>query len=120
MVPVPTRVLNPNGILIGSAVFAGLISVTDRQTTLFSVGHNRPHLSTVVWAMRPKTAEPIEMLFGMWTRVGPKKHALDGTAHWRHLAYTTEPSMCGGDTALRQITLTTYFFGVRWSLGRCG
>jgi len=27
-----TQVLNPNGILIGSAAFAGLISVTDRQT----------------------------------------------------------------------------------------
>jgi len=31
--PGPTRVLNPNGILIGSAVFAGLTSVTNRQTT---------------------------------------------------------------------------------------
>jgi len=30
----PTRVLNPNDISIGSAVFAGLTSVTDRQTTL--------------------------------------------------------------------------------------
>jgi len=28
----PTRVLNPNGISIGSAVFAGLTSMTDRQT----------------------------------------------------------------------------------------
>ena len=27
-----TRVLNPNGISIGSAVSAGLTSVTDRQT----------------------------------------------------------------------------------------
>jgi len=30
--PRTTRVLNPNGISIGSAVFAGLTSVTDRQT----------------------------------------------------------------------------------------
>jgi len=30
--PGPTRVLNPNGILIGAAIFAGLTSVTDRQT----------------------------------------------------------------------------------------
>jgi len=30
--PGPTRVLNPNGISIGSTVFAGLTSVTDRQT----------------------------------------------------------------------------------------
>jgi len=29
--PGHTRVLNPNGIWIGSAVFAGLTSVTDRQ-----------------------------------------------------------------------------------------
>ena len=28
-------------------------------------------------------------------------------AHWRHLKNTTEPSMCGGDAALCQITLTT-------------
>jgi len=28
-------------------------------------------------------------------------------AHWRHLANTTEPSVCSGDAALRQITLTT-------------
>ena len=28
----PTRVLNPNGISIGSSVFAGLTPVTDRQT----------------------------------------------------------------------------------------
>jgi len=28
-------------------------------------------------------------------------------AHWRHLANTTEPSMCGSDAALCQIALTT-------------
>jgi len=27
--------------------------------------------------------------------------------HWHHLARTTEPSVCGGDAALCQITLTT-------------
>ena len=27
---------------------------------------------------RCKKAEPIEMLFGMWTRVGPRKHVLGG------------------------------------------
>jgi len=31
-------------------------------------------------------------------------------AHWCHLKNTTEPSMCGGDTALCQITLTTYYY----------
>jgi len=28
-------------------------------------------------------------------------------AHWRHLANTTQPSVCGGDAALCEITLTT-------------
>jgi len=32
--PGPTQVLNPKGSSIGAAVFAGLTSVTDRQTTL--------------------------------------------------------------------------------------
>jgi len=34
--PGPTQVFNPNGISIGSAVFAGLTSVTDRQTMVLS------------------------------------------------------------------------------------
>jgi len=29
--------------------------------------------------------------------------------HWRHLANTTEPFMCGGDAALCQITLTACY-----------
>jgi len=38
-------VLNPNGISIGSAVFAGLTSVTDRPTDRlrYSVGNNKLH-----------------------------------------------------------------------------
>jgi len=43
-----------------------------------------------------KTAKPKETPFGMWIRVGPRKHVLDGSEHWRHLANTTEPSLCGG------------------------
>ena len=33
-----------------------------------------------------KTAEPIEMLFGLWTRMGPRKHVVGGMltgATWR-------------------------------------
>jgi len=47
-----------------------------------------------------KKAEPIEMVFGLWTRVGQRKHELHGGAHWRHLANTTELSVCDGDAAL--------------------
>jgi len=28
-----------------------------------------------------KTPEPIEMPFGIWTRMDPRKHVLDGDAH---------------------------------------
>jgi len=55
-----------------------------------------------------KTAEPIDLRFGLWTRVGSRKHKFNhisqvapmcphGRAHWRHPANTTEPSVCGGD-----------------------
>jgi len=33
----PTRGFNPNSVWIGSAVFAGLTTVTDRQTTLIGL-----------------------------------------------------------------------------------
>jgi len=55
--PGPTRINIPNGIFIGSAVFAGLTTVTDRQTDHAytpSVGLTigpRPHLRST--AMRP-------------------------------------------------------------------
>jgi len=44
--PGPTRVLNPNGISIGSGSFAELTTVTDRPTDglRYSVCNNRPHL----------------------------------------------------------------------------
>jgi len=48
---------------------------------------------------RAKTAEPTNLSFGLWTLVGRRKHTLncfpDGRAHWRHLANTTELSVCG-------------------------
>ena len=53
-----------------------------------------------------KMAELIEMLFLLWTRVGRRKHVLHGRTHWRHRANTIEASVCGGDAALCQITLT--------------
>jgi len=70
--PRPTRVLNPNGISTGSAVFAGLTSdLCDRPSdrARYSVGNGRCDL---------KTAEPIETPFGMLSRVDPSNHVLDG------------------------------------------
>jgi len=54
-----------------------------------------------------KTAEPIKMSFGMWTRMGPCKHLLDGV----HIGATYRLSMCCGDAASCQVTLTTCFYG---------
>jgi len=47
-----TRVLNPNGISIGSAVFAGLTSVTDRRT-------DRQIIYVLSTAIRPNNATAI-------------------------------------------------------------
>jgi len=51
--PGPTQVLNPNGILISAAVFAGLSSVTDRPTdhATRSITIGRIYVRTT--AMRP-------------------------------------------------------------------
>ena len=35
--------------------------------------------SSVTVVSPAKTAEPIEMPFGMWTRIGPRNHVLDGS-----------------------------------------
>ena len=39
--------------------------------------------------------------------------------HWRHLANTTEPSICGGDAALCQITLTTCLITLQACVSVC-
>jgi len=68
-----------------------------------------------------KTAELIDLLFGLWTWVCWKKHKFNRIcqvtpmctplwAHWRHLANTIEPSVCGGDAVLCKITLTACYY----------
>ena len=63
-------------------------------------------------------AELIDLPFGLWIRMGQRKHRFNHIrqvapmcpherAHWRHLANMTEPSVCCCDVALCQITLTT-------------
>jgi len=64
-----------------------------------------------------KMAEPIEMPFGLRTWVGRRKHVLHG-AHWCHLANTTETSVCSGNAALCQITLTTCYYCIPFDLQR--
>ena len=65
-----------------------------------------------------EAAEPIYLPFGLWTRVGQRKHKFNaiyqvalmcsqGRAYWRHLANTIQSSVCDGDAVSCQITLTT-------------
>jgi len=49
-----TRVLNPNGISIGSAVFAGFTTVTDRATDHTTRSATIGHIYVRSTAMRPK------------------------------------------------------------------
>jgi len=69
-------------------------------------------------------AEPIDLPFGLWTRVegstSTTKHKFshirqvvrmcpDRRAHWHHLANTIEPFVCGDDAVLCEVTLTTCY-----------
>jgi len=68
-----------------------------------------------------KMAEPIDLPFGLSTPLGRRKHKFNricpeapmctrGRTHRRNLANMIEPSIGGGDAALRQIiTLTTFY-----------
>jgi len=79
-------------------------------------GHARRHSAMSC----TKMAELIDLQFGLWTLVSRRKHnsnrvrqvapmCPDGMTHWLHLANMSEPSICGGDAAVCQITLTTCF-----------
>ena len=57
----PTRVLNPNGISIGAAVFAGLTSVTDRPTDHWSVTIGHIYVRMGSTAMRPNNADVVNV-----------------------------------------------------------
>ena len=68
-----------------------------------------------------KMAEPIDLSFVFWTRVGRRKHKFNhirqvalmcqhGMALCRHIANTMELSVCGSNVALCQITLTTCYY----------
>jgi len=58
-----------------------------------------------------RTAEPIDLPLGLWTRVGRREHKFIVYARWRQCALNaTEPFMCGGDAACCQITLTTCYY----------
>jgi len=69
-------------------------------------------------------AEPIEMPFEIWTRVGPWKYVLGRGTYCRNLANIIEPSICGGDVACYQINFTIYLLLLgriaQYYVRRCG
>jgi len=69
---------------------------------------------SVTIVSRAKTTEPIKMPFGLWTRVGPRKHVLDRDAHWRQPANTIELSVCW--RAIKKL-LALSLTRVQWQCG---
>jgi len=65
-----------------------------------------------------KTAEPVDLPFGFWTWVGPRKDKFNRIRqvtpmcrHGRHIGAIWQIQLnrlCGGDAALCQITFTSY------------
>ena len=51
-----------------------------------------------------KMAEPIEMLFWIWTIQWAQGRCIRWGADWHNLANTVELSMCGGDAACCQVS----------------
>ena len=75
-----------------------------------SIEKYRDHLP---WALQ-QTAEPIEMPFVAWTPVGPRKHVLDRSIHWRNLVNTMNRPCATAMRSFCQITLTTCYKSVNW------
>jgi len=110
-------------------------SFTDRLVSKFAIVIIKPHRSTTcvdaAYCYRPssvvsrsvtiaspvKTAEPIEMPFGCglgWSQGTQYGADADKCTNGVHIGATLhanaiEPTVCGGDAALCQITLTTCY-----------
>ena len=79
----------------------------DTDRVAWSVGLSVGGCVTIVCPA--KTAETVELSFGMWTRLGPRKHVLDGV----HIGVTWRIRLNGPCVAAMQpfcqITLTTCY-----------
>jgi len=86
--------------------FVATLYRSHRSTMYVDAAYCYRRSSVVCHTSEPcKTAEPIEMPFAMWTQLDPRKHVLDGGAHWHNLANMIERFMCGVDAAF----LSNYF-----------
>jgi len=68
------------GLMVGSHLTPSLQSSNEPDELLLQMKwHYGLAVGRSVTIVTPvKTAEPIEMMFGLWTLVGPRKHMLDG------------------------------------------
>jgi len=85
----------------GSCPSQLLLSSCCRLASLSRIPH-RSRLLYVTIVSPAKTAEPIESAVWDVDSAGTNMGA-----HWRNLVNTIEPSLCGGDAVLCQISLTT-------------
>jgi len=94
---------------------------TDRQTGQIDRQRSDSAGRTVLQNGRPKMAEPIDWPFGLWIWVNQRKHKFNrirqvapmcpyGRARWRQVANIIEPSVCGGDAVLCQITFSICYY----------
>ena len=116
--------LKPNSItLAGSKLVADKLRTSQRNGIWLLSVIIRPHRSTTcMYVDAGYSYRPSSVVCQSVTLVSPAKRLNrlrcclgcwlgwvgHWGAHWRHLANTAEPSMCGGDAACCQITLTTY------------
>ena len=81
------------------------------------------YLTTLCPVSCAKMAEVTHLPFALWTSLGRQKHKFSRIrqvapmcphvrAQWHHLVNAVEPSVCGDDGILCQITLTTCLYVV--------
>ena len=93
----------PIEMLLGLWTWVG-VQIPVREGAILRVkrgdpGHARTYPVFDTFKVTQQWAVPVQCGFGLgYTRSG---------AHYRHLANRTEPSVCGGNAAFCQITLTT-------------
>ena len=119
MWPKPRPTFLPSFILIHPLQPFGYntpTSQTDRQTVQRSDSTGRTVLQTVdekrlnrsVCRLDCGLGRPKEAQVQSYSPVAPMRP--HGRAYWCYLANTIEPSICGGDAVLYEITLTTCYY----------
>ena len=102
----------------GTMYYMGVKIPHEKEHFFWGGGRTCPSVyPTILCGELCKLAKPVEIPFGLWTRVGRGIPCMG--AHWRRLANTAEPSVCRGDAALGP--LSNYFDHLLlWAPNRIG